>query len=231
MFSCVLFVCAFITPLFENKNKKVFSERKYYYVMLEKTRHKNNVDFLKTKVKNSGGAGYVLYDGGEYKIVGFAYQTKSIAEKIVLSVPAGFEVEVVERTVPKIKRKVQSEIMSNPELFQAYKFISNVIEEFYENIILYSKSKISDAEFYRWLEKNKIESESLLKKTSNTKHKNSWFKSLSSEVSTMLVSIVSTFENVSNEVYKSGTIDSTMKNGFIILVEMWIDMSENVNKI
>lgn len=232
IFLCVLFVCAFIAPfLFKNKNRKVFCEQTFYYVVLEKTKNKNNVEYLKAKVKNSGGAGYVFYDGGEYEIVGFAYKTKFVAEKIVSSVPYGLEAEIVERTVPKIKRKAQSEIVANIELFEAYKFISNVAHDFYDNIILYSKSKISDAEFYRWLEKNKIESENLLEKISNTKSKKSLFKSLSVEVSTMLLMVEKTFENVSNEIYKSGKADSIMKNGFVIMVEMWINMNENINKI
>lgn len=221
-----------VTPfLLKNGRQRTFNQQTFFFLVLEKTKLKNNVDFLQTKVQSSGGAGFVLNEDGEFKIVGFAYKNKLAAEGVLSNISSDFNPEIIEKTVPAIKRKVQLKISSEPQILEAFKFAKNVIDNFYDNIVLYSKSKISDAEFYRWLGKTALESEGLKASLNNIKNNKKWFKSLSSETLTMLLVIENTFKNLSNEIYKSGKIASTMKNGLVFLIEMRISTAKNVNKI
>lgn len=228
---CLFFCVAVFEFVPQKKKYNVFKEQSVFFLSLAKTSNKNNVEFLKDKVRKVGGAGYVFVCDGVYKVIGFAYENKNVAEEIAKNIVGEFDVEIIERKIPKTKRKVKQQICCSPVIFESYKFIFNEIAGFYENIILYSKFKISDAEMYNIIAKNMIEIKALQDQIEGLNLSKKMHKLISKEILTMLFTLENSLKIVSTEIYKSGQISVEMKKEYIFLVEMQIKMVESLNKI
>lgn len=232
MVICCLFFCVVVFEFVPQKKKNdVFKEQSVFFLSLAKTSNKNNVEFFKDKVRNVGGAGYVFVCDGVYKIIGFAYENKNVAEEIAKNVVGDFDVEIIERKVPKIKRKIKQQICGVSVLFDGFGFIFRQMSELYENVVLYSKLKISDVEMYKILAKNVLETKRLQSEIEKLNPAKKLQKSISREILTMLMAIENSYKNVSDEIYKSGQISVEVKNQYIFLVEMQIKMAKSLNKM
>ncbi len=230
---CALLIFALFSHfLFQNKKANLFEEKTVFYVVLEKTKNKSHVESLQKTVQNARGAGYMIEDDGFFKIVGYAYFSKQVAESVLKRVKEKFvQAEIVAKTLPKIKRKIKNIIKSEHDFLLALEFVENVTQELYEDIAKYSKSKISKVQLFEFLQKTKLELSEKQKRISEIENKIKSEIQIKEQFQIALSSVESVFQDCISVVSRMGAIDQTMKNAVVLLLEMQGLLRENLNKI
>lgn len=223
-----LLVC-FVQNFTKNRDD-IFSKKTFFYLSLENTTSQNAVSQQKEKVQAVGGAGFVLKSEKTFHVLAYAYEKKAIAEEVASKISSDFDTQIIEKILPKISTKVKRQIKSEVLFLQSFKLVCEKNQKLFENISAHQKGELSVVKMYQFLKKSELEIETLQKSlTAKTFDKNA--EKIKNQLVVALENAKSVFQNMSDEIYKSGNLSVSFKSGLILFCELHALLRENLNKI
>lgn len=234
-FIIIIFMITIIIVFLTLKNNDINNytmAKKLYYISLSKTKNSEQTKDIQSKVKNVGGAGYVLNDNQINYVLGFGYFNKEDAVTVRDNNVSLFEsCEVIERSFPTLKSKIKNQIFLLTEYKNVFKFICEAENDIYNLCILYEVAKINNNEVLNSLVKYTLLFQEFSNRIKAIKTSNLLILSIKDEFFTSLNIIVDIFSSAKASVYKGEDVGVCLKNLFLSMCETELYLRQNLNKI
>ena len=204
--------------------------KKFYYVSISKSNSSNKVKEESLKVKEMGGAGYLLNISGINHLLVFGYMKREDAMKVKDQLDNIYpSVEIIERIIPAIKRKIRSIIINEISIKNIFKNFDKIGSEIYNLCLNFDKLQVSISEINKILTKTFLDLQDALNIINSNKFKHIP-EEITVQIKTSLNFVVEAIKTCISEVYKGENISSNLKLLFVNICEGEFYLKENLNK-